>query len=63
MFTENFPKSEIFSGGKPEEIIATGAANQAAIIQGKEEIDFADLTCPLECTSRNISIEVGSPLE
>ena len=41
LFSEKFPSAEILSHVKPEEAISIGAAKQAAIIQGKEEIDFA----------------------
>ena len=58
LFAEKFPNAEILSNIKPEEVIAIGAAKQAAIIQGKEEIDFADLSCPIDCLSKNISLEV-----
>ena len=58
LFTDKFPNAEILSHIKPEEVISIGAAKQAAIIQGKEEIDFADLSCPVDCLSKNISLEV-----
>ena len=58
LFSEKFPNAEILSHMKPEEVICIGAAKEAAIIQGKEEIDFADLSCPVDCLAKNISLEV-----
>eukprot|EP00794_Sanderia_malayensis_P012769 gene12769-14080_t len=59
MISDMFPEAEVLSNLKPEEVLAIGAAQEAAILQGKEEIDFADLTCPLECTSSEIVLEIS----
>ena len=59
IFSEKFPNAELLLSIKPEEVIAIGAAKQAEIILGKEEIDFADLTCPINCISKSIALEVG----
>ncbi|XP_065052008.1 heat shock 70 kDa protein 14-like [Rhopilema esculentum] len=58
IFSEKFPNAELLLSIKPEEVIAIGAAKQAEIILGKEEIDFADLTCPINCISKSLALEV-----
>jgi len=55
---EKFSQSEILSHISPQEVIAEGAAIQAGLLQGKDNLKITDQMCQFECVSTNIGIEV-----
>jgi len=58
LFTEKFPSSEMLNSINPDEVISNGAALQAALLAGREDItSINNCTTKLDCFSRNIGLK------
>ena len=58
MFKSKFPTSEILNNISPEEVLSVGAAIEASLLQGRDDIKLNTPLCPLQCLSKNIGIKI-----
>lgn len=58
MFRDMFSESEFLTSIPPDEVVATGCALQAGLLQGRDDINLDSTTSSLDCVARNIGIEV-----
>jgi len=58
MFKDKFKTSEILNNINPEEVLAIGAAIQASLLQGRDDIVLDSTVCDLDCLSKNIGVKV-----
>jgi len=57
MFKSKFTNSEILNSISPEEVLSVGAAIQASLLQGREDIKLNTPLCPLECLPKNMGVK------
>jgi len=58
MFKTKFPNSELLNTISPEEVLSVGAAVQASLLQGRDDIAVNTDACLLQCVPKNVGIKI-----
>lgn len=58
IFKSKFPNAEILNSISPEEVLSVGAAVQASLLQGRDDITVDADACCLQCLPKNVGIKV-----
>lgn len=58
LFKDRFTQSDLLNHILPDEAISNGAALQAALLSGREDVSISTSSTHLDCTSRNIGIKI-----